>query len=59
MSSAVYNKPEVAEYRGCENLVVALVTKDTLEEYVTGDVKPLAALAEVGVTTEQGTETKY
>ncbi len=48
-----------AEYRGCENLVYALVTKDDLEGYVTGEVKPLAGLAEVGVTTEQASETKY
>lgn len=49
----------LAEYRGCENLVFAKVTKDDATEYITGEVKPLAGLAEVGVTTEQGTETKY
>lgn len=49
----------IAEYRGCENLVFAKVTADTLEAYTTGEVKPLAGLAEVGVTTEQGSETKY
>lgn len=49
----------IAEYRGCENLVYAKVIADTLENYTTGEVKPLAGLAEVGVTTEQGSETKY
>ena len=49
----------IAEYRGCENLVFAKVTADTNENYTTGEVKPLAGLAEVGVTTEQGSETKY
>lgn len=49
----------IAEYRGCENLVFARVTADTLEAYTTGEVKQLAGLAEVGVTTEQGSETKY
>lgn len=52
-------KAETAEYRGCENLVYALVTKDDSEGYTTGDVKELASLAEVGVTTEQASETKY
>lgn len=52
-------KAEVAEYRGCENLVFAEVTKDDSEEYTTGEVKELASLAEVGVTTEQSSETKY
>lgn len=52
-------KAEVAEYRGCENLVFAKVTKDDSTGYETGEVKELASLAEVGVTTEQSSETKY
>ena len=52
-------KAEVAEYRGCENLVYAVVTKDDSEGYTTGEVKELAGLAEVGVTVEQSSETKY
>lgn len=52
-------KAEIAEYRGCENLVFARVTKDNSEAYETGEVKELAGLAEVGVTTEQSSETKY
>lgn len=49
----------IAEYRGCENLVCALVTKDTIEAYETGEVEQIAGLAEVGVTTEQASETKH
>lgn len=52
-------KAQVAEYRGCENLVYAEVLKDTSEEYTVGEVYELASLAEVGVTTEQSSETKY
>ena len=47
------------EYRGCENLVYAPIIKDDLTGITYGEVKPLAALAEVGVTTEQSAETKY
>lgn len=49
----------IAEYRGCENLVFAKITKDDETGYSTGEVKSLAGLAEVGVTTEQASETKY
>lgn len=49
----------IAEYRGCENLVYAKVTKDDKEGITYGEVKPLAGLAEVGVTVEQSSETKY
>ena len=52
-------KAEIAEYRGCENLVYAKITKDDSESYTTGEVKELAGLAEVGVTVEQSSETKY
>lgn len=50
---------QIAEYRGCENLVAALVSKDDSTGYETGEVFSIAGLAEVGVTTEQGSETKY
>ena len=50
---------EIAEYRGCENLVYAEVLEDSVGAFTTGQVKPLAGLAEVGVTFEQSSETKY
>lgn len=49
----------IAEYRGCENLVYAPITKDDADGITYGEVKPLAGIAEVGVTTEQASETKY
>lgn len=47
------------EYRGCENLVYAEVLTDTAEGMTFGTVKQLAGLAQVAVTIEQASETKY
>lgn len=50
---------QIAEYRGCENLVFAKVIKDDADGITYGEVKRLAGLAEVGVTVEQSSETKH
>lgn len=45
--------------RGCDNLVYALVTKDTADEYTTGEVKDLAGVKSVATAREQTAETVY
>lgn len=53
---------KIFEYRGVEGLVIAEVTGDDNEEtggYVTGDVEPLAPVAEIGKTVEESNEAKY
>lgn len=50
---------ETFEFRGVDNLVYAEVTKDTVEEFTTGEVKILAPVAEIGKTTETSSEAKY
>lgn len=49
----------VFEYRGVDNLVYAKLIKDTKDELVFGEVKPLAAVAEVGKATESSSESHY
>lgn len=45
--------------RGCDNLVYALITADTAEEYTTGEVKDLAGVKSVATAREQSSETVY
>ena len=50
---------KVVEFRGCDNVVVAEVTKDDNTGYTVGNVVPLAPVAEVSKTTENSSETHY
>ena len=48
-----------AEFRGCDNLVVAKVTKDDSTGYTTGSVIALAPIASVAKSTETSAETHF
>lgn len=50
---------KVVEFRGCDNVVVAEVTKDDSTGYTVGNIIPLAPVAEVSKTTENSSETHY
>ena len=48
------------EFRGCDNLVIAEVTQDSLTEtYTAGTVNVLAPVAEISKTVETNSETHY
>lgn len=51
---------KAVEFRGCDNLVIAEVTADDLENaYTTGTVASLAPVAEISKTVENSSETHY
>ena len=50
---------KVVEFRGCDSVVVAEVTKDDNTGYTVGNVVSLAPVAEVSKTTENSSETHY
>ena len=51
---------QTVEFRGCDNLVIAEVTQDSLTEtYTAGVVNTLAPVAEISKTVETNSETHY
>ena len=51
---------KTVEFRGCDNLVIAEVTADSIgEAYTTGAVQSLAPVAEISKTVENSSETHY
>lgn len=51
--------PKTVEFRGCDNLVVAEITKDDATGYAVATVTPLAPVGEIAKTTESNSETHY
>ena len=51
--------PKTVEFRGCDNLVVAEITKDDMTGYTVGAVTSLAPVGEIAKTTENNSETHY
>jgi phi13 family phage major tail protein len=47
------------EFRGCKNLVFAEVTQDNASGYTTGEVMPLAPVAEISKTVETSSDAHY
>lgn len=53
------NAKKIVEFRGARDLVYAEVLEDTLENFKTGSVKPLAGLQKVSKSTATSSEAKY
>lgn len=49
----------VREFRGCKNLVYAKIMEDSAANFTTGEVKPLAPVAEISKTVETSSEAHY
>lgn len=47
------------DFRGVDNLVFAIVTKDDADGYATGDVQDLIPVAEISKSTEASSASKY
>lgn len=52
-------KKEITEYRGVEDLVAAEVLADDQGEYKTGEVFPIAGVAEISKTTASSSDVHY
>ena len=50
---------KIVEFRGCDNVVVAEITKDDATGYTVGNIVALAPVAEISKTTENSSETHY
>lgn len=50
---------QITEYRGVDELVFSKVISDTKESFVTGEVKPLVAIAEIERTTNSSADEHY
>lgn len=47
------------EFRGCKNLVIAEITADTEDAYTTGEVMPLAPVAEISKSVDTSSAAHY
>ena len=50
---------KTAEFRGCDNLVVARIIQDDENDYVVGSVTPLCEVGSIAKSTDQSSESHY